>query len=67
MKALTMRLTPSLAGYALMILLGLFLPVLALIGYLASAVLIIVPLSALRRRRVQALCGRSASTASCSI
>jgi len=50
-KALTTRLTPSMAGYVVMILLGLFFPVLAVVGYLAIAVFIIVPLGALRRSR----------------
>ena len=54
MKALTAGLTPSLAGYAVMTLLGLFFPVFALVGYLAVAVFIIVPLSALRLRGHQA-------------
>ena len=54
MKTLTMRLTPSVGGYIVLILLGLFLPVLALVGYLAIAVFIIVPFGALRRRGHQA-------------
>jgi uncharacterized membrane protein len=43
-KMLTKRLTPGLAGYVAMIALGLFLPVLAVLGYLAIAVYIIVPI-----------------------
>jgi uncharacterized membrane protein len=50
-KALTTQLTPSIAGYIVLILLGLLFPVLAVVGYLAVAVLIIVPLGAFRRRR----------------
>jgi hypothetical protein len=45
------RLTPGLAGYVVVIVLGLFLPVLADFGYLFIAVYIIVPFGALRRRR----------------
>ena len=43
MRTLTKRLTPSLAGHVV-IGVGLFLPVLALLGYLALAVYILVPL-----------------------
>jgi uncharacterized membrane protein len=50
-KMLTRRLTPGLAGYVTMIVLGLFFPVLAVLGYLAIAVYIIVPVTALRGRR----------------
>jgi uncharacterized membrane protein len=53
-KMITTRLTPGLAGYVTMIAVGLFLPVLAVLGYLAIAVYIIVPFGALRRRRAQA-------------
>jgi hypothetical protein len=53
-KMLTKRLTPGLAGYVAMIVLGLFLPVLAVVGYLAIAVYIIVPFGALRRRAAAA-------------
>ncbi|MGH9252555.1 MAG: TMEM175 family protein [Acidimicrobiales bacterium] len=49
-KLLTRRLTPGLAGYVAMIVLGLFLPVLAVLGYLAIAVYILVPFGAIRRR-----------------
>ena len=49
-KMLTRRLTPGLAGYVLMIVLGLFLPVAAVLGYLIIAVYVILPLGALRRR-----------------
>ena len=51
--ALTSRLTPGLAGYVLMIVLGLFFPVVAVLGYFAIAVLILVPFHHLRRRSAQ--------------
>ena len=40
---LTKRLTPSLAGYAVLILVGLALPAVAVIGYLAMALVLLVP------------------------
>ena len=51
---LTRRLTPGLAGYVLVIVLGLFLPGAAVLGYLIIAVYIILPFGALRRRKVAA-------------
>jgi uncharacterized membrane protein len=48
---LNTRLVPSLAGYVVMIVLGLFLPVVAVLGYLAIAVYIIIPMHAIRNRR----------------
>jgi uncharacterized membrane protein len=53
-KMITIRLTPGLAGYVVMIVLGLFLPVVAVLGYLIIAVYIIIPFGALRRRRATA-------------
>jgi uncharacterized membrane protein len=53
-KMITNRLTPGLAGYVVMIVLGLFLPVLAVLGYLIIAVYIIIPFGALRRRKATA-------------
>jgi uncharacterized membrane protein len=53
-KMLTKKLTPGLAGYVAVIVLGLFLPVLAVLGYLVIAVYIIVPFGALRRRAAAA-------------
>ena len=50
-KTLTKRLTPTLGVYVAMIVLGLFVPTLAVLGYLASAVFILIPFSALRHRR----------------
>jgi uncharacterized membrane protein len=43
-ELLTQRVTPSLAGYVVLILVGLALPALAVIGYLAIALVLIVPL-----------------------
>lgn len=48
-RALSGRLTPSLAGYIAMIALGLFFPILAVLGYFVLAVIIMVPFGALRR------------------
>jgi TMEM175 potassium channel family protein len=53
-KMITIRLTPGLAGYVVMIVLGLFLPVVAVLGYLIIAVYIIIPFGALRRRKATA-------------
>jgi uncharacterized membrane protein len=53
-RMLTKRLTPGLAGYVVVIVLGLFLPVVAVLGYLVIAVYIIVPFGALRRRKATA-------------
>jgi uncharacterized membrane protein len=50
LKMITKRLTPGLAGYIAVIVLGLFQPVLAVLGYLAIAVYIILPVGTLRRR-----------------
>lgn len=49
-KTLTKRLTPTLGLYVVMILVGLFLPILAVFGYLAIAIFILIPFSALRHR-----------------
>ncbi len=49
-RLLTRRLAPGLGGYVATIVLGLFLPVLAVLAYLALAVYIIVPVGVLRRR-----------------
>ena len=48
-ETLTTRLTPSLGGYVVMIAVGLFLPTVATIGYLAIAAVLLVPFG-LRRR-----------------
>jgi uncharacterized membrane protein len=56
-QLLTQRLTPGLAGYLVLIAAGLFLPVLAVAGYLAIALYFIIPFKRLsagwlpRRRR----------------
>ena len=52
-KTLTKRLTPTLGVYVVMILVGLFLPVVAVFGYLAIALFILVPFSAVRRQQGQ--------------
>lgn len=49
---LTVRLTPGLAGYGALIVLGLFLPELAIAGYLAVALYFIIPVHH-RRSRAQ--------------
>jgi uncharacterized membrane protein len=43
-RILTQRLTPSLAGYVVLILVGLFLPIVAVLGYLVIALVLIVPM-----------------------
>jgi uncharacterized membrane protein len=48
-QTLTTRLKPSLAGYLVMIVLGLVLPLVALLGYLAVAIYLIVPFGLIRR------------------
>jgi uncharacterized membrane protein len=50
LQSLTTKLTPGLAGYVAMIVLGLFLPTTAVIGYLAVAVFLLVPFALLKRR-----------------
>jgi hypothetical protein len=42
-ELLTQRLTPGLGGYVLLIVLGLFVPVIAVVGYLAVALYYIIP------------------------
>lgn len=49
---LSKSLMPGIAGYIVVIVLGLFLPVVAVVGYLAIAVYVIVPFHAIRRRRI---------------
>ena len=49
-KTLTKRLTPTLGVYVVMILLGLFLTIVAVFGYLALALFILIPFSAIRHR-----------------
>ncbi len=50
-QVLTRRLTPGLAGYVVLIALGLFLPVVAVFGYLVIAVYFIVPIGKIRHRQ----------------
>jgi len=49
LSVLSRRLTPGLAFYVVMIVVGLFLPVVAVLGYLAIAVFYLVPLRTFRR------------------
>lgn len=49
-KTLTKRLTPTLGIYVVGILVGLILPFVAVFGYLALALYILIPFSAIRRR-----------------
>ena len=49
-KTLTKRLTPTLGLYVVMILVGLFLPIAAVVGYLLLALFILIPFSAIRHR-----------------
>ncbi len=48
-KLLTKKLSPGLGGYAAMIVLGIFQPVAAVLGYLAVAVFYLIPFRSLRR------------------
>jgi uncharacterized membrane protein len=48
-KTLTKRLTPTLGIYVVTILVGLFVPIIAVVGYLVLALFILVPFSLLRR------------------
>jgi uncharacterized membrane protein len=54
LKMITRRLTPGLVGYLVMILLGLFLPVVAVLGYRIIAVYNLIPIRDLRRRKTAA-------------
>jgi len=49
-RLITRRLNPGLAGYVVMIATGLFLPAVAVLGYLAIAVFYLVPIRSLRER-----------------
>lgn len=49
-RMITRRLTPSLAGYVVLIGVGLFLPLVAVLGYLVIAVFFIIPLRHIRQR-----------------
>jgi len=54
MPAHAPRLTPGLVGYLVMIMLGLFLPVLAVLGYLIIAAYNLIPIRDLRRHKTAA-------------
>ena len=51
LEELTQRLTPGLAGYLALLALGLFLPLLAVLGYLLIALYFLVPLGQSRRHK----------------
>ena len=53
-QTLTKRLTPTLGLYVVMILVGLFLPVAAVVGYLLLALFVLIPFGAIRHRPTQA-------------
>jgi hypothetical protein len=48
-RTVTTRLTPSLAGYVAMIVLGRVAPVAAVLGYLVIALFLLVPFGAIRQ------------------
>lgn len=50
-ETLTNRLTPGLGGYVALIVLGLFLPVVAVMGYLVIAIFVLLPFHGADRRR----------------
>jgi uncharacterized membrane protein len=50
-RTLSNKLTPGLGGYVVMIVVGLFLPTVATLGYLALAILLIVPFGLSKRAR----------------
>jgi uncharacterized membrane protein len=52
-RTLTKRLTPTLGFYVVTILVGLFLPVVAVVGYLMLALFILIPFSAFRHQHGQ--------------
>jgi uncharacterized membrane protein len=58
-ELLTQRLTPGLAGYLVLIAGGLFLPVIAVVGYLAIALYYIIPFRRLSARFLPRLRRRS--------
>ena len=49
-KTLTRRLTPTLGLYVALIVVGLFAPIVAVVGYLALALFILIPFGAIRHR-----------------
>jgi uncharacterized membrane protein len=62
-KLLTKKLSPGLGGYAVMIVLGIFQPVAAVLGYLAVAIFYLIPLPSLRRRSKRDHGGRASQPA----
>jgi hypothetical protein len=48
---LTSRLTPGLVSYGVMIAAGLVLPIVAIFGYLAIALCLVIPFGPVRRRQ----------------
>ena len=50
LEALTTRLSPGLASYVVLIIAGLFLPIIAVIGYLFIALFLILPFDVRRQR-----------------
>jgi uncharacterized membrane protein len=53
-QTLTKRLTPSLAGYVVLIGVGLFFPIVAVLGYLAISLFLLVPFGLTRHHRARA-------------
>ena len=49
LQAFTQRLKPGLAGYVVLIRLGLFLPIVAVVGYLGIALYLLAPFALIRR------------------
>jgi uncharacterized membrane protein len=49
-KVITRKLTPGLVGYVVMIMLGVFLPLLAVLGYLVIAVYNLIPVRGRRSK-----------------
>ncbi len=50
-QTLSRRLTPSLGGYVVLIVIGLFVPTVAIVGYLLIAIYLIVPFGLIRGRK----------------
>jgi uncharacterized membrane protein len=55
---LSKKLRPSLALYIILIIVGLFVPLIAVFGYLVLAFLLIVPIKLLRRQRAESAVGQ---------
>jgi uncharacterized membrane protein len=50
-RTLTKRFTPTLGVYVVVIVVGVFLPLLAVFGYLAIALFILIPFGSIRRQQ----------------